>query len=91
MKNIVVIGDVSWAGKYHLGDEAMTEVAIMELLNRGANVTLMAGDPAIAESRYKVRAVKRFGYRELVQRAERIRDYRLSRLALATRWDYHMM
>lgn len=65
---IVVIGDVSWGEKYHLGDEAMTEVAIQELTRRGASVTLVAGSPEVSSKMYGVSAVPRFGFRERPQR-----------------------
>jgi polysaccharide pyruvyl transferase WcaK-like protein len=66
----VVIGDVSWQGSYHLGDEAMTEVAITELKRRGASITLISGDPAISQAFYSVNTVPQFGYRSLPGRAE---------------------
>lgn len=64
-----MIGDVSWHGSYHLGDEAMTEVAITQLQRRGAEVTLIAGDPAISAAMYGVDTVPQFGYRALATRA----------------------
>lgn len=68
MVNVVVIGDVSWGEKYHLGDEAMTEVAIQELTRRGASVTLIAGSPDVSSKMYGVPTVPRFGFRERPQR-----------------------
>ncbi|WP_181158588.1 polysaccharide pyruvyl transferase family protein [Leucobacter massiliensis] len=59
---IVVLGDVSGAGQYHLGDEAMTEVAIEQLRRRGAEVTLIAGEVDISGPFYDVTAVPRFGF-----------------------------
>jgi polysaccharide pyruvyl transferase WcaK-like protein len=70
---VVVIGDVSWNGNYHLGDEAMTEVAIAELRRRGVQVTLVAGDPGISAPFYDVDAVPRFGYRTIYRREPKIR------------------
>lgn len=67
---VLVIGDVSWQGSYHLGDEAMTEAAITQLQRRGAEVTLVAGDPAISAALYGVDTVPQFGYRALATRKE---------------------
>ncbi|QIK63019.1 polysaccharide pyruvyl transferase family protein [Leucobacter viscericola] len=67
---ILVIGDVSWRGSYHLGDEAMTEVAITQLQHRGAEVTLIAGDPGISATFYGVDTVPQFGYRSLATRED---------------------
>ena len=60
---VVVVGDVSWGGQYHLGDEAMTEVAIAQLTQRGAEVTLVAGDPELSAEHYRVDTVPRLGFR----------------------------
>lgn len=62
---VVVIGDVSWQRDYHLGDEAMTEVAITQLQRRGAEVTLIAGDPELSREFYDVDTVAQFGFRSL--------------------------
>lgn len=59
---VVVIGDVSRAGQYHVGDEAMTEVAIAQLKRHGADVTLVAGDPDLSAEFYGVRTVPRLGF-----------------------------
>ncbi|MFT4232377.1 MAG: polysaccharide pyruvyl transferase family protein [Leucobacter sp.] len=61
-KRVVVIGDVSGRGRYHLGDEAMSEVAVDQLRRRGIGVTLLAGDPAISSAFYGVDAVPVFGF-----------------------------
>ena len=61
-KRVVVIGDVSWRGRYHLGDEAMTEAAIAQLQARGLEVTLVAGDPELSGAFYGVPAVPVFGF-----------------------------
>lgn len=60
---VVVIGDVSWAGQYHLGDEAMTEAAIAQLKRHGADVTLVAGDPELSAAHYRVDTIRRLGFR----------------------------
>ncbi|MFD5601030.1 polysaccharide pyruvyl transferase family protein [Leucobacter sp. NPDC058333] len=65
---VIVIGDVSWKQSYHLGDEAMTEVAIAELRSRGAEVTLIAGDPELSSEFYGVDTVPQFGFRTLSRR-----------------------
>lgn len=59
---VVVIGDVSLAGQYHVGDEAMTEVAIAQLKRHGADVTLVAGDPELSAAHYDVRTIPRLGF-----------------------------
>lgn len=59
---VVVVGDVSWKGRYHLGDEAMTEAAIAQLRARGAEVTLVAGEPPISSEFYGVECVPIFGF-----------------------------
>ncbi|GAA3606019.1 hypothetical protein GCM10022199_07420 [Marihabitans asiaticum] len=60
---VVVIGDVSKSGNYHLGDEAMTEVAITQLKQRGADVTLVSGDPQLSAEHYATATVPRLGLR----------------------------
>lgn len=62
---IVVIGDVGWSNFYHLGDEAMTELAIDELRRRdsGDQITLIAGDPEHARELYDVESISRIGFR----------------------------
>ncbi|QIM19301.1 hypothetical protein G7066_13300 [Leucobacter coleopterorum] len=59
---------MSWQRDYHLGDEAMTEVAITQLQRRGAEVTLIAGDPALSRDFYHVDTVPQFGFRTLPNR-----------------------
>lgn len=66
---VVLIGDVSWKGTYHLGDEAMTEVAIAELRKRGVTVTLIAGEPSISTGFYNVDSVSRFGFQGLDEKS----------------------
>lgn len=61
-RRVVVIGDVSWRGRYHLGDEAMTEAAIQQLQARGCEVTLVAGDPQLSAEFYGVDTVPVFGF-----------------------------
>ncbi|WP_053354014.1 polysaccharide pyruvyl transferase family protein [Leucobacter musarum] len=63
--NVIVIGDVSWRGRYHLGDEAMTEAAIDQLRAQGLGVTLVAGDPELSAAFYGVPTVPVFGFAKL--------------------------
>ncbi len=59
------MGDIGWAHLYHLGDEAMTEAAIAMLRERNVtDVVLVADDPSVAEARYGVPAVPRFGFED---------------------------
>ncbi|MGI9823143.1 polysaccharide pyruvyl transferase family protein [Agromyces sp. Marseille-Q5079] len=59
----VVIGDVGWRDRYHLGDEAMTEVAIRQLRLRGtSDITLIAAEPDVSAQMYDVSAVPRIGF-----------------------------
>lgn len=65
---VIVIGDISGGGNYHLGDEAMSKVAVAELQKRGAEVTIIADRPQISAPLYGVEAVRRF---ELWRSADR--------------------
>ena len=69
---VVVVGDMSYRGRYHLGDEAMSEVAVSELTSRGFSVTLVAGNPEVSTRMYGVPAVPRFGFVGIPQRADKI-------------------
>lgn len=61
---VLIVGDVGWQDFYHLGDEAMTEMALDELRARGVDdITLVSGDPQHASDRYQVAAVPRVGFR----------------------------
>ena len=66
---VVVVGDLAFKGRYHLGDEAMSEVALLELRKRGAEVTFIAGDPEVTSDFYGVDAVPRFGFGSVRERA----------------------
>ncbi|SJN13372.1 glycosyl transferase [Leucobacter sp. 7(1)] len=70
---VLVIGDVSWNGRYHLGDEAMTEAAIAQLRERGCEVTVVAGDPLVTREHYGVEAVPSFGFVREKTRTARVR------------------
>ncbi|MCW4457821.1 polysaccharide pyruvyl transferase family protein [Microbacterium sp. MPKO10] len=60
---IAMIGDVGWAGLYHLGDEAMTEAAIKAMQDRGVtDITLIAAEARPARERYGVKAIDRLGF-----------------------------
>lgn len=62
-RRAVVLGDIGRPGHYHLGDEAMTEVAIEQLRARGVHdITLAAVDPETAQAFYGVAAVRQFGF-----------------------------
>lgn len=64
MKRITMIGDVGWSRFYHLGDEAMTELAIDALRARtDIAITLIAGEPQHAAEMYGVDAVSRIGFK----------------------------
>ncbi|UVI35203.1 polysaccharide pyruvyl transferase family protein [Brevibacterium spongiae] len=64
MKRITMIGDVGWSRFYHLGDEAMTELAIDALRDRTeVEITLIAGDPQHAAEMYGVDTIARIGFK----------------------------
>ncbi|WP_210603000.1 polysaccharide pyruvyl transferase family protein [Brevibacterium oceani] len=64
MKRITMIGDVGWSRFYHLGDEAMTELAIDALRDRtDIEITLIAGEPEYAGRMYGVDAIPRIGFK----------------------------
>ncbi|MHA3724028.1 polysaccharide pyruvyl transferase family protein [Leucobacter sp. HY1910] len=77
---VIVIGDISGGGNYHLGDEAMSEVAVQQLQQRGAEVTIIADRPEISAPLYGVPAVRRF---ELWR--EKTREKKLARMDLIMR------
>ncbi len=59
----VVLGDIGRNGLYHVGDEAMTEVAIEALQHRGASgITLVATHPEEATRIYGLPSVARIGF-----------------------------
>lgn len=72
----VVLGDIGWHDFYHLGDEAMTEVAIEQLQARGATqVTLVSARVEVAQRLYGCDAVPRIGFHRswgMVRCAERL-------------------
>jgi len=60
---VILLGDVGWRSQYHVGDEAMTEVAIQQLRQRGVDsITLVAGEPGVATALYGCPAIPRIGY-----------------------------
>lgn len=64
MKRITMIGDIGWSRFYHLGDEAMTELAIEALRARtDVEITLIAGEPDYAGQMYGVDAISRIGFK----------------------------
>lgn len=64
MTRAVVMGDIAWPHLYHVGDEAMTESAVVQLLARGVeHITLVGADPAVAEHLHGVPAVSRFHFK----------------------------
>lgn len=58
----VLLGDIGWRNLYHLGDEAMTESAMIQLRRRGISSVLVAGQPDVATEMYGVDAVPRVGF-----------------------------
>lgn len=59
----IILGDIGWRSQYHVGDEAMTEAALEHLRAHGlTDITLIAGEPDVAEAIYGVPAVARIGY-----------------------------
>jgi len=59
----VVLGDVGLKSLYHVGDEAMTEVAVEMLRDHDPEqITLVVGDPETATAQYGLPAVKRIGF-----------------------------
>ncbi|WP_284328528.1 polysaccharide pyruvyl transferase family protein [Demequina litorisediminis] len=86
-----MIGDISWPDLYHLGDEAMTEAAIDMLRARGFDdITLVAGNPGVAEEFYGLPAVRRVRFRGDWSRGRN--EWRLADVArvLAEQdWDDH--
>lgn len=80
---VVVIGDVSWKGQYHLGDEAMTEAAVSQLQRRGAEVTLVAGTPEVSQGIYGVPCVPIFNF--AAEKTRGRRERRISELLEAVR------
>lgn len=78
--NVVIVGDVGWQYLYHLGDEAMTEAAIDMLRARGVDdITLVAGQPSVAEEFYGLPAVPRVQFKAQWSRARN--DWRLKDVA----------
>lgn len=73
---IVLIGDVGTPdGRYHLGDEAMLESALLELRARGQHeATVISADPTSTRERHGVAAVARIGFAglSLAQREHRL-------------------
>ncbi|RFU87089.1 polysaccharide pyruvyl transferase family protein [Streptomyces triticagri] len=70
---VVLVGDIGWRDLYHLGDEAMTEVALDELQRRGiTDITLIGGHPESATARYGVPSIHRIGFRGTPDRSHNI-------------------
>lgn len=64
LRRVVVMGDVGWPHLYHVGDEAMTQVAIDRLTADGdVDVTVVAADPEVAARLHGVAAVPRFHFK----------------------------
>ena len=60
---VVVVGDVGRPNFYHTGDEAMTEVAVDLLCERGVDeIVLVASSPALATRMYGCPAVPRIRF-----------------------------
>lgn len=82
---VVVVGDLAFKGRYHLGDEAMSEVALHQLRSRDAEVTFIAGDPEVTTAFYGVGAVPRFGFGTIRSREDQ--DRHLEELLTAARGE----
>ncbi|RAJ59047.1 polysaccharide pyruvyl transferase WcaK-like protein [Streptomyces sp. Amel2xB2] len=73
---VLLIGDIGWRDLYHLGDEAMTEVALDSLQARGVtDVTLVGGHPDCASARYGVPSIARIGFRGTPDRSHNAARY----------------
>jgi colanic acid/amylovoran biosynthesis protein len=82
---MILIGDVDGAANYHVGDEAMLQVAIEQLRLRGvADIVVVAGAPDEVANRYAVQAVARFGFAEIRSSRNRCEE-RLDRIIAAAR------
>ena len=78
--NVVIVGDIGWQYLYHLGDEAMTEAAIDMLRARGVDdITLVGGQPSVAEEFYGLPAVPRVQFKAQWSRTRN--DWRLKDVA----------
>lgn len=63
-KRVVIMGDIGWSQLYHVGDEAMTEVALDQVRAAGiTDVVLIAAEPEVASARYGATAVPRFHFK----------------------------
>jgi polysaccharide pyruvyl transferase WcaK-like protein/glycosyltransferase involved in cell wall biosynthesis len=61
--SVLVLGDVCRTDEFHLGDEAMFQVAVEYLSGPGeCDVTAIVENPAIAQSRYGMPGVKGFTF-----------------------------
>lgn len=68
--SVLIIGDVGVLdGMFHIGDEAMFEVAVNELAHRGLSAIGVSSNPAETALRYGIPAVARLGFAGL-DRAE---------------------
>lgn len=61
--SVLIIGDVGVLdGMFHIGDEAMFEVAVAELAQRGHSAVGVSSNPAETAARYGIPAVPRLGF-----------------------------
>ena len=75
---VVMIGDVGGLDGYHLGDEAMLDVAIGELSRRGAQeLTVISSNPIDTATRYGVTGLSRIGFSDRSVRSDGVRDRQL--------------
>lgn len=76
--SVLIIGDVgALEGMFHIGDEAMFEVAVVELAQRGRDAIGVSSHPAETAARYGIPAVPRLGFEglgrvEAARRAEHL-------------------
>ena len=85
----LLIGDVGGVDGYHAGDEAMLDVAVDQLRNRGSTaITVVSGDPDDTSARYGVDAVARVGFAGRDVYSDESRDRQLAAvLAIADGTD----
>lgn len=87
---VVLVGDIGWRDLYHLGDEAMTEVALEALRARDVtDVTLIGGHPESATARYGVPSIGRIGFRGTSDRSHNIARH--AAVADAARHGTHLL
>lgn len=80
--SVLIIGDVGvLEGMFHIGDEAMFEVAVGELAARGIRAVGVSSNPSETASRYGIPAVGRLGFTGLDRDAATVRSRHLLAVA----------